>query len=229
MWRAARAVVNWGVAGALAALPGCAPYVQGYAYTTHQTFTSGTSPAAPQPAASPTPAPPTDASASSPPGTHSESSDQLTYYLQGHRLPLVGAQVVNAPAGNHKIILYGFVATPQGKADAEDRTRQFLNEPGAEIDNRIVIRPELLTPNQSLSAATSAFPPSAASASMTAPNPSGTAPAPLQQLQPAQVNELLGALLLGMAIVSTLPTAGIPGAPASPGPSGPPVSASPSP
>ena len=229
MGRAARAVVCWGMAGALTALPGCTPYVQGYAYTTHQTFTSGTSPAAPQPAPAPTPTPPADASASPPPGTHSELSDQLTYYLQGHRLPLVGAQVVNSPAGNQKVILYGFVATTKGKADAEDRTRKFLHEPDAVIDNRIVIRPELLTPNQSLSAATSSFPPTAASPSVTTPTSGGTASAPLQQLQPAQVNELLGALLLGMALVSTLPTTGIPGAPATPGSSAPPVSTSSSP
>lgn len=218
--------------GALTALPGCTPYVHGYAYTTHQTFSTGTSPAAPQPTSSPTAASPADASAGPSPATQAELSDQLTYYLQGHRLPLVGAQVANGPAGNHKVILYGFVATTRGKNDAEEKTRRFLNEPGAEIDNRIVIRPELLTPSPSLSAAASSFPPTAGSPSVTTPYPGGTASAPPQQLQPEQLNELLGALMLGMAIVSTLPTAGAPGALTPPGsvsPPAPPASSAPSP
>ncbi|HUY17583.1 MAG TPA: hypothetical protein VMV15_00035 [Candidatus Binataceae bacterium] len=198
------------MAGALTALPGCTPYVHGYAYTTHQTFSTGAAPATPQP--SPTPVSPPEPSTSSSPATRSAVSDRLTYYLQGHRLPLVGAQVMDAADGNRKVILYGYVATPHGKHDAEDRARRFLNDPGAEIDNRIVIQPELLTPSPALSAAASSFPPLAA-----APSPGTAAPAPSQQLQPAQLNELLGALLVGMAIVSTLPTAAGAGALAPPG------------
>ena len=227
MWRAARAVVGWGVAGALTALPGCTPYAQGYAYTTHQTFSTAASPAAAQPVPSPTPALSAASSTNPPSETHSELSDQVTYYLQGHRLPLVGAQVTNAAAGNHKVILYGFVATEHGKNDAEDKARQFLNEPNAEIDNRIAVRPELRTPNSPLSAAASSFP--TAGASSASP---GAASAPPQTLPPARLNELLGALLLGMAIVSTLPTATGPGTAMPPGSAPSPVpspSVSPSP
>jgi hypothetical protein len=207
------------MAGALTALPGCTPYVHGYAYTTHQTFSTGAAPAAPEP--SPTPAPPPEPSTSSSPTTRSAVSDRLTYYLQGHRLPLVGAQVMDAADGNRKVILYGYVATPHGKHDAEDKARRFLDDPGAEIDNRIVIQPELLTPSPSLSAAASSFPPSAA-----APSMASAAPAPSQQLQPAQINELLGALMLGMAIVSTLPTAAGSGTLAPPGSAPPPAAPS---
>ncbi|GEM_PF-4934690 len=204
MWRAARAVVSWGVAGVLTALPGCTPYVHGYAYTTHQSFSSSAPPSAPQPTPSPSvaPTPPTDYSSGLPSGAHSATSDRLTYYLQGHRLPLVGAQVTDAGGGNHKVILYGFVATDHGKNDAEEKTRRFLNDPNAEIDNRIVVKPELRTSSPSLNAAASSFPPPPASSSSTPPT----------QLQPAQINALIGALLMGMALVSALPTAVAPGA-----------------
>jgi len=209
---ARRAVLSWGVAGALTALPGCTPYAQGYAYTTHQSFPSGAPPAAPPPAASPTPVASADASASMPADMHAAMSDRLTYYLQGHRLPLVGAQVADAADGNHQVILSGFVATDHGKSDAEEKARRFLNEPNAEIDNRIVVKPELQAPpSPPLAAAASSFPPPATSSP-------GAPAAPAQQLQPAQVNQLLGALLLGMAIVSTLPTAGAPGAGVAPPP-----------
>ncbi|MBF6569970.1 MAG: hypothetical protein IVW54_13965 [Candidatus Binataceae bacterium] len=190
--------------GLLTGLPGCTPYFNGYAYTTHQTFPAGSPPAQPQPAASPTPSSFDTSSkqANPPPQTHSELSDQLTYYLQGHRLPLVGAQVADAANGSHHVILYGFVATAHGKQDAEDKARSYLNDPKLKIDNRIAIEPELLVSNNSTVAASSAFP-STSGATGSAPGPTP----PPQTLQPAQINELLGALMVGMAIVSSLPTA----------------------
>jgi hypothetical protein len=139
--------------------------------------------------------------------THSELSDQLTYYLQGHRLPLVGAQVASAASGAHKVILYGYVATEHGKHDAVDKARRFLNDSNAEIDNRIVVSPELREPNPAVSAAASSFPPPVVTSS------SSTA-VPPQQIPPAQLNELIGALLLGMAIVTTIPST-VPPAPGS--------------
>ena len=45
--------------------------------------------------------------------------------------------------GPRQAILYGYVATPFGKADAADRTRQWLNDSGAQVDNRIKIEPDL--------------------------------------------------------------------------------------
>jgi len=70
-------------------------------------------------------------------------STALTNYLQTHQLPLVGARVLASNGGPRQAILYGYVATPFGKADAVDRTRQWLNDSGAQIDNRIKIEPEL--------------------------------------------------------------------------------------
>jgi hypothetical protein len=70
----------------------------------------------------------------------------LTAYLKDHRLPLVGANVVGS-GNDRQIILYGFVATPHGKTDAEDQVRKIVNDPQAKIVDRIIMRPELLTMN----------------------------------------------------------------------------------
>src|ERR1700691_5069582 len=53
---------------------------------------------------------PTDGG-SVPPGytNNAAQSGTLTSYLQSHRLPLVGAQVLSNGGGNQQIILYGFV------------------------------------------------------------------------------------------------------------------------
>ena len=80
-----------------------------------------------------------------PPGYTNDTaqSDTLTSYLQSHRLPLVGAQVLTNSSGNRQIILYGFVASDFGKQDAADRARQYLHSPNAPVINRIAVRPEL--------------------------------------------------------------------------------------
>jgi hypothetical protein len=70
-------------------------------------------------------------------------SQALTDYLHHHRLPLVGARVLAANGGLRQVILYGFVASAFGKADAADQVRVFLSDPAAQIDNRIKITPEL--------------------------------------------------------------------------------------
>jgi hypothetical protein len=72
----------------------------------------------------------------------------LTDYFKTHKLPLVGADVVDSGAGR-QVILYGFVATPYGKRDAEDKARQIFNDSRMAVVNRITVRPELLTMNKS--------------------------------------------------------------------------------
>jgi hypothetical protein len=71
------------------------------------------------------------------------TSEKLTNYFGKHRLPLVGAQVLDDGAGGRLVMLYGYVATSFGKTDAEQRARKFLKQPGAKIENRIEIRPEI--------------------------------------------------------------------------------------
>ena len=73
------------------------------------------------------------------------SSTALTDYLHTHRLPLVGAQVMESAEGDRQLVLFGFVATAFGKRDAEAKARKFLKDPDITVDNRIKIRPELLS------------------------------------------------------------------------------------
>jgi hypothetical protein len=73
----------------------------------------------------------------------SAASEALTNYLRQHRLPLVGAQIGAAPAGARRLVLYGYVATPFGKGDAESKALAFVGAPRPEVVNRIVIKPEI--------------------------------------------------------------------------------------
>ena len=71
------------------------------------------------------------------------TSQRLTDYLRKHRLPLVGAQITRESDGGTQVMLFGYVATSFGKNDAEIKARKFM-KPGAQIINRIEIRPEIL-------------------------------------------------------------------------------------
>jgi hypothetical protein len=64
--------------------------------------------------------------------------------LKKHRLPLVGAQVLNDPAsGQRTVVLYGFVATDFGKSDATAKTRAFLHDSSAVVENRVMVNPAI--------------------------------------------------------------------------------------
>ncbi len=71
------------------------------------------------------------------------TSQRLTDYLRKHRLPLVGAQIIRDNDGGTQVMLFGYVATSFGKNDAETKALKFM-KPGAQIINRIEIRPEIL-------------------------------------------------------------------------------------
>jgi hypothetical protein len=73
----------------------------------------------------------------------SGQSQALTNYLHNKQLPLVGARVLAANGASRQVILYGYVRTPFGKADAADQARQFLKDSSAQVDNRLKIEPEL--------------------------------------------------------------------------------------
>jgi hypothetical protein len=73
-----------------------------------------------------------------------EQSDELTRYLEHNRLPLVRAEVRRDRYGDREVTLYGFVATPYGKSDAEAKVRRLLDDPSVKIVNAIKVRPELL-------------------------------------------------------------------------------------
>ncbi len=76
--------------------------------------------------------------------TSASPGDALADYLHHNRLPLVDVQLLQDSQGWRQVVLYGFVATPFGKDDAEEQARTFLDDPAVEIVNRIKIRPELL-------------------------------------------------------------------------------------
>ena len=71
------------------------------------------------------------------------ASDDLNDYLRKNRLPLVGAQVLKAPDGHERLMLYGFVATDFGKRDAETKALAHLGAHGIVVENRIAVRPEI--------------------------------------------------------------------------------------
>src|SRR5215469_15568661 len=50
-------------------------------------------------------------------------SQALTEYLKQRKLPLVGAQVLRSADGRRTIVLYGFVGSDFGKADALKKAR----------------------------------------------------------------------------------------------------------
>jgi hypothetical protein len=76
-------------------------------------------------------------------------SQSLTTYLRQHRLPLVGAQVLNGSSGNRRIVLYGFTATEFGKNDAAAKALAYIENktpsgmPIPQIENRIEVRTEI--------------------------------------------------------------------------------------
>jgi hypothetical protein len=73
------------------------------------------------------------------------TSQALTAYLKQHRLPLVGAQVIKDNSGGRRLVLYGFVATDQGKTDAEQKAIGYLGTPVPVVDDRLLVKPELAT------------------------------------------------------------------------------------
>jgi hypothetical protein len=73
------------------------------------------------------------------------TSQALTSYLKQNHLPLVGAQVIKANGGQERVVLYGFVATDDGKQDAERKAIAYLGTPVPTIDDRLVVKPELAT------------------------------------------------------------------------------------
>jgi hypothetical protein len=72
-------------------------------------------------------------------------SEALSDYLKHHRLPLVGAQVLKNTEGQRAVVLYGFVGSDFGKQDATAKAHTYLADANIPIDNRITVRPELLT------------------------------------------------------------------------------------
>jgi hypothetical protein len=138
-------------------------------------------------------------------------SDALSGYLKQRKLPLVGAQVLRSPAGQQMVVLYGFVGSDFGRNDAVAKTRNYLNDPGITVDNRIKVRPELLAAGNGASGESSAAPAgnTAASGSESLPGinsyenqPNETQQYVQQQNTGAAMGSMAPLLMLGLMALS---------------------------
>jgi hypothetical protein len=71
------------------------------------------------------------------------ASEAVTRYLREHRLPLVGAQVSTSKGSGRQVMLFGYVATSEGKRNAEAKVRDYLHDPSVGIIDRVVVEPRL--------------------------------------------------------------------------------------
>ncbi len=87
------------------------------------------------------------------------ASEALTSYLREHHLPLVGASVSKTADGSTQVMLYGYVATEQGKQNAASRAaKYFKNDPRVVMVNRIAVNPEIRNLSSGANAAAAAAP-----------------------------------------------------------------------
>src|SRR5262249_44463767 len=70
-------------------------------------------------------------------------SHRVTHFLHNHNLPLVGAQVIDNNDGSRELHLYGFVATPFGMQDAQQKALKYLGDKTIKVVNSIEVNPSL--------------------------------------------------------------------------------------
>jgi hypothetical protein len=131
----------------------------------------------------------------------SAESKALTSYLTQHKLPLVGAQVLDAPDGQRIVVLYGFVGSEFGKSDAVTKAHRYLHDKSVVVENRINVRPELLAANRPKNAPSSA---SAYDESRTGA-PAYPGPEAYAEQNPPGVNQYQQYQNQGLAVSSMLP------------------------
>ncbi len=76
--------------------------------------------------------------------TDVELSRYVTERFHESGLPVAGASLCRDDSGNSVAILYGFVALPSQRDNAEDEVREIVGDPYFPISDRIKVRPELL-------------------------------------------------------------------------------------
>jgi hypothetical protein len=115
-------------------------------------------------------------------------SHRVTHFLHNHNLPLVGAQIIDNNDGSRELHLYGFVATPYGMQDAQQKALKYLGDKTIKVVNSIEVNPSLAsmppppspTDNPSfggVSAPPSSAPDNPALGSVSAPPPQSELPA----------------------------------------------------
>ena len=70
-------------------------------------------------------------------------SHRITHYLHDHGLPLVGAQIVDNSDGSRELHLFGFVATPYGMQDAQQKALKYLGDNTIQVVNSIQVNPSI--------------------------------------------------------------------------------------
>ena len=70
-------------------------------------------------------------------------SHRVTHFLHNHNLPLVGAQLIDNNDGSRELHLYGFVATPYGMQDAQQKALKYLGDKTLKVVNSIEVNPSL--------------------------------------------------------------------------------------
>jgi hypothetical protein len=70
-------------------------------------------------------------------------SHRVTHFLHNHNLPLVGAQIIDNNDGSRELHLYGFVATPYGMQDAQQKALKYLGDKTIKVVNSIEVNPSL--------------------------------------------------------------------------------------
>ena len=70
-------------------------------------------------------------------------SHRVTHFLHNHQLPLVGAQILDNNDGSRELHLYGFVATPYGMQDAQQKALKYLGDPTLKVVNSIQVNPSI--------------------------------------------------------------------------------------
>jgi hypothetical protein len=110
-------------------------------------------------------------------------SHRVTHFLHNHNLPLVGAQILDNNDGTRELHLFGFVATPYGMQDAQQKALKYLGDKTIKVVNSIEVNPSL-----------GSVPPSASSAAgnpslgMSAPPQSNLSAAPAAPVPPPAAN-----------------------------------------
>src|SRR5215469_7474352 len=70
-------------------------------------------------------------------------SHRVTHFLHNHNLPLVGAQILDNNDGSRELHLFGFVATPYGVQDAQQKALKYLGDKTIRVVNSIEVNPSL--------------------------------------------------------------------------------------
>ncbi len=71
------------------------------------------------------------------------STDGLTHFLHRRGLHAIGAQISDGDDGSRRMVLYGFVASADEKADALELSNKYLGDPDIQVIDSIKVKRSL--------------------------------------------------------------------------------------